>query len=127
MRDLSELNINEGGKPVCRPAPTRSMVEEFERQFELKLPPEYLALLAHANGGHPELDSFLRVGGPSADGWAVNRFYHLDVDTASTDGLWWNMRVWRPVLGIHALPIANTGGGDVFFRELPNHSVGIVP
>jgi hypothetical protein len=43
MRDLFELNINEGGKSVGRPAPTKELVREFEVKFAIKLPEDYRA------------------------------------------------------------------------------------
>ncbi len=64
MRNLSELNINERGKPVGRVAPSDRMIDAFESHFGLKLPTDYIILLRYANGGHPELDSFEPVGRP---------------------------------------------------------------
>lgn len=118
MRDLSELNINEGGVPVARTAPDESVIAEFEREFGVVVPGELLALLRHSNGGHPELDAFLPENGDPTDAWAVDRFHHLTDDKESTGGMWANARVWRPVLGVHALPFATTGGGDEFFLDL---------
>lgn len=118
MRDLAELNINEGGRPVNRPAPTDDVISSFETRYGVVLPKEYLRLLRYSNGGHPELDSIEPVGRPGAARWAVNRFYHLDGDTASTAGLWSAMERWRPELGKNAIPIAEDGGGNQFFLDL---------
>ena len=41
MRNLSELNIDEGGKPVTRPAPTKDMVDAFQAHWGLVIPEEY--------------------------------------------------------------------------------------
>lgn len=119
MRDLSELNINEGGKPVQRPAPTRKAIEAFQTHFGITLPEEYLHLLRHSNGGHPELDSVEPIGRPGAARWSVNRFYHLDDnDKVSTTSLWVVAERWCSMLGKDALPFAADGGGNQFFLDL---------
>ena len=64
MRDLSELNINDGGEQVQRSAPARDVVEAFQAQFDVALPLDYLRLLSYSNGGHPELDSIEPIGRP---------------------------------------------------------------
>jgi len=114
MRNLSELNINEGGEPVTRPAPTKDVINAFQARFGLVLPEEYLRILRHSNGGHPELDAVE----PIAAGWAINHFYHLDDDRTSTRSLWFATEEWRSVLGKNALPFAESGGGDPFFLDL---------
>lgn len=118
MRDLSELNINEGGRPVNRSAPSNETVSAFQSQFGLTLPEDYLRLLHYSNGGHPELDSIQPVDRPEAARWAVNRFYHLDEDKTSKTSLWEAMNRWRGILGKEALPFAADGGGNQFFLDL---------
>lgn len=117
MRDLSELNINEGGRPVERPAPSRSVIEAFERHFGLRLPLNYVALLEYANGGHPELDTFGLNREPDAAHWAVNWFFHLDDDKGSVSSLWTATEKWQRILGKKALPFALDGGGNPFFLD----------
>jgi SMI1 / KNR4 family (SUKH-1) len=118
MRDLSELNINEGGEPVRRPAPAEGMIQAFQAHFEILLPPDYLILLRHSNGGHPELDTIKPVGRPGTSEWAVSKFYHLDGDKTSHTSLWAAMAEWRRVLGNTALVFAADGGGNQFFLDL---------
>jgi hypothetical protein len=120
VRDLSELNINERGKPVTREAPSDEVIDAFERHFGLKLPTNYVGLLRHANGGHPELDSFEPTGRLDAARWAVNRFYHLDDDKNSPSSLWMATEKWRPILGKDALPFASDGGGNQFILDVKN-------
>lgn len=117
MRDLDELNINEGGKPVNRLAPTKDLIDAFQARFAVTLPKEYLWLLEHSNGGHPELDSIEPVGRPGAARWTVNRFYHLDDDRVSTASLWVVTERWRSKLGKDALPFAGDAGGNQFFLD----------
>jgi len=118
VRDLTELNINEGGRPVGRPTPTDREIAAFERHFNLKLPTDHIALLLFANGGHPELDLIEPVGRPDAASWSVDRLYHLNDDRASHLGLWKATEVWRPILGPNALPFADDGCGNPFFLDL---------
>jgi hypothetical protein len=118
MRDLSELNINEGGHKVRRPPPTLAHVRAFEHHFGVSLPDDYIQLLRHSNGGHPEVDSFAPLAAPDASRWSVNRFYHLDDDTASTTSLWLATERWRPIIGRLAIPFASDGGGNQFFLDL---------
>jgi hypothetical protein len=126
MRDLSELKLNEGGKPMARPAPSAEVIQAFQACYGLTLPNDYLTLLHHSNGGHPKLDSIKPIGGrPGATGWAVNRFYHLDHDRTSTGSLWRAMEIWRPILGDQALPIATDGGGNLFFIDLRTASAAV--
>jgi hypothetical protein len=115
MRDLSELNINQGGTPTNRPPPTPAEEEAFERHFGLKLPGSYRALLRFANGGHPALDSIEAMPGSPGDIWSVNAFFYLNQQKEESGNLWKETEKWRKVLGQEALPIANDGGGNVFF------------
>ena len=118
MRNLSELNINEVGNPVRRSPPTSDVVDAFQAHFGIALPEDYLKLLRHSNGGHPELDSIQPVGRSGAARWAVNRFYHLDDDRISNSSLWVAIGRWRHILGASALPFAVDGGGNQFFFDL---------
>jgi SMI1 / KNR4 family (SUKH-1) len=118
MRDLHELNLNEGGRPVTRRAPTAKEITAFEAEHGVSLPGAYLRLLRHANGGHPELDSFLPVdAADAADRWQVNSFYFLDADTEHPESLWRVTRRWRPVLGPHRIPVAQDGGGNQVYLD----------
>ena len=117
MRSLSELNINERGKRVERRPPSDEVIHAFETRFGIKLPKEYLSLLRHSNGGHPELDS-IEVPGKSGTRWAVNRFYFLDEDRVATGSLWVAMEKWQKILGKDTLPFAADGGGNQFFLDL---------
>ena len=85
MRDLGELNINEGGYPVDRVAPSYGALSKFEQALSVDLPADYKALLRFSNGGHPQLDSFDTEDGQ----WSINRFYHLTSDVEDVGGLWW--------------------------------------
>jgi hypothetical protein len=118
MRDLSELNINVGGKRVERAVPSDEQVREFQEHFDITLPSEYLRLLRYSNGGHPELNSIQPAGRPEATRWAIDKFYYLSSDRNSDETLWGAMDVWRAILGKNALPFAEDGGGNQFFLDL---------
>ena len=118
MRDLAELNINQGGLPVSRSPPSPAVVAAFEREFGITIPTELLALLRHSNGGHPELDLYKPPTWTSDYMWAVNHFHFLNDDKGAIEGVWRTTAEWRHVLGATALPFADTGGGDEFFLDL---------
>ena len=111
MRDLSELNLNEGGDPVRRKAPTEAQIEEFEAEFRVVLHHEYLAFLRQSNGGHPELDAFCPSGSKSQTLWGVSDFYYLNEDRTSFGGLWRQMKSWQQVIPENMIPIASDQGG----------------
>ena len=115
MRNLHELNINEGGEPVRRPPPSDAALGHFERRFGLSVPDDLVQLLKFSNGGHPELNAL------DADGeFAVDTIYHLaeEEEDDDTESLEFATEQWRPILGIHALPFARDGGGNQFFLDL---------
>jgi hypothetical protein len=118
MRDIAELHINEGGLPVTRSAPSAEVIAAFEQEFGITIPAELIALLRHSNGGHPELDLYSPPTCDSDYKWAVNHFHFLDEDKGAIEGMWRTTAEWRHILGAHALPFANTGGGDEFFLDL---------
>jgi hypothetical protein len=119
MRDLAELNLNEGGEPVSRPPPSAQQIAQFQSEFGITLPRAYLSLLAYSNGGHPELDTLMPDGAP-ADGYypAINDFYYLTDDRDSMSGLWREQRHVRPILGNCVLVFARDGGDNQFFLNL---------
>jgi hypothetical protein len=118
MRDFSELNINEGGRRIERDAPSSEVICAFQDHFGIILPDEYLKMLRHSNGGHPELDSIKPINRPEAARWAVDHFYFLDNDKTSCESLWAAMKEWRRVLGEGSLPFAEDGGGNQFLFDL---------
>lgn len=121
MRDLKELNLNEGGKPVPWPRPTAEQVREFEERFGVRLPDEYLSLLRYSNGGHPEKDSFRPAGATEDVLWGVNRFYHLTDDHTDLEGLWRATEEWQSVIGKKLVPVANDAGGNQLVLAFDRH------
>lgn len=122
MRDLHEINMNEGGKPVGRNPPTAAQVSEFQSHFGVVLPESYLIFLKHSNGGHPERNAYLPKGCAEDHLWGVNRFYYLNDDKAGVDGLWNATQAWRNALRKDIVPIADDGGGNrilLSFAESP--------
>jgi hypothetical protein len=114
MRDLAQLNINDGGRFVLRQPPSDETFADFEETFGISLPEGLKFLLRVANGGHPELDS---VGGASGQ-YSVNRFYYLAPEDRGPESLWYAAVHWRPILGDRAVPFADDGGGNQFFLDL---------
>jgi hypothetical protein len=112
MRDVRELNINEGGRPVQRPAPTNEQIAAFEARFGLELPEEYLLLLQASNGGHPEVDSFRPVRTAETGFWGVNRFYHLADNKTDPEGVWFATEEWQAATQRKLVSVANDGSGN---------------
>jgi hypothetical protein len=124
MRDLSELNINEGGRPVSRPPPTPEDISRIEELVGAKLPSEYVAFLIFSNGGHPELDVIAVNGAPR---WGVDRFFHVSSDAGSALNIFWNYHAFRRTgIDKSVLPIAANGGGDLFCLDLSEAGDGKV-
>jgi len=121
MRNLDELNVNEGGRPVARLPATDEQLQQFETKHGLVLPAGLRQLLRHSNGGHPELDTIRAVG--SGDSFSVSRFHHLDGD--GTGSLAYAIRHWSPILGHNLLPFAGDGGGNQFVVDLRDGAVAI--
>ncbi len=118
MRNISELNVNENGKPVSRISPSAEIISQFQSRFGVILPETYIELLRQVNGGHPELDSIQPIGRPNAARWGVNRFYHLDEDKTSATSLWNVTEKWREILCENAIAFASDGGGNQFFLDM---------
>jgi cell wall assembly regulator SMI1 len=114
MRNLVQLRINEGGRPVLRLPPSVTTIELFERTYKVELPVGIRKLLAISNGGHPELDSIKGQHGE----FAIDTFYHLPKDDRGPESFWYAIDHWRPILGAKALPFASDGGGNQFFIDL---------
>jgi hypothetical protein len=117
MRDLNEINVNEGGVPVSRPAPTAQDIKQFETAYGLSLPESYLQFLRHANGGHPELNCFLPLGASADNRWSIDVFYHLGPDQEEPNNIWLMTQRWRSVLGESVVPIAQDGGGNQVYLD----------
>lgn len=122
MRPLTELYIDTGTGETRGRSPSSAAIHAFESWFGHKLPEEYLQLLAHANGGSPELSAVVPTGKTINESWDVDHFYSLDEDEKSEHCLWRIYREWRKVLGNQLLPFASDGGGNQFcldFRDTP--------
>lgn len=123
MRDLKELNINEGGEPVTKPAPSPEEVRKFMDHFGVLLPEEYINLLSFANGGCPEIDSFTYLDGRGKS--AINSFYRLTPDQTDLYGIWRRTEYLRKVLSeaniaSNVVAIAENGGADDIFLDMSN-------
>jgi len=112
MRNLDELNVNECGHPVTRKPPTAAQIAEFQSNFGVTLPDEYLVFLRHSNGGHPERDSFRPKGLAEDVSWGVGRFYFLSDDHNDLEGLWAASNEWRWALHSNIVPIGDDDGGN---------------
>ena len=113
MRNLEEINVNEMGRPVGRPSPPEDAIRSLESLVGASLPVTYKIFLNHANGGHPELDSFVPdCAANSYDRWAVDRFYAVGLSESATQGIEWAIRSYASSLPAQCLPIACDAGGN---------------
>ena len=126
MRDLAEINLNDGGRPVTRPAPTSAEIAAVEDLIGRRLPSDYLAALAHSNGGHPELDTFPVTLGGVEQTWSLDTLFHLGPDVDSSDNVIGayrrRPRDWPPEI----VPIGDDGGGDLLALDLTDAGSGRV-
>ena len=109
MRNLEELNINQGGQRVTREPPSVAAISAFEREFGLEIPGQLLDVLQFSNGGHPELDSYNPSGTDDVNSFGINTFYFLTEDQQAPYNLWEAVRVWRPYIGENRLPFQHDG------------------
>jgi hypothetical protein len=126
MRDLNELNINEGGKPVTRPRPTPDQISFVEDLVGTKLPPSYIAFLMFSNGGHPELDTFRFEAQGFLQEWGVDVFFYISSDIDSTENIVWNYEHRWSDAPKGILPIADDGGGNLICLDLTEPGSGKV-
>ena len=112
MRDLHEINMNEGGMPVLRKPPTSAEVSAFESHFGVVLPDDYVAFLRHSNGGHPEKNAYRPSGSIESALWGVSRFYYLANEESEPEGVWSATKSWRRELPMPVIAIGNDGGGN---------------
>lgn len=118
MRDLNELNINEGGKPVTRPQPTSDQISFVESLIGVKLPASYTEFLTFSNGGHPELDTFYFEIEGLQDEWNVNYFFCISSNPNAYGDVVWNYKRYQTMIPEKVLPIADDGSGNLICLDL---------
>lgn len=123
MRDLRELNINEGGLPVSRAAPADRDFHRLEALAQVTLPGSYKALLRFANGGHPELSTFV-VDNQGSE-WSVSRFFRVSSDDGP-NSVFWALSTHSTVLPARRLPIGQDGGGNLFVLNFDTNPPSVV-
>ena len=117
MRDLNELNLNEGGRRVAALPPTAHQLAVVEQLVGATLPETYIRFLQFSNGGHPERNLFEIERDGQRFGWGVNSFFHIASDVETTDDVGdvvWNYHHRWPGTPRELLPIARDGGGNLF-------------
>jgi hypothetical protein len=124
MRNLRELNINEGGELVTLPPPSPEQIALVEQAVGKCLPTSYVEFLRFSNGGHPELDTFRIESGGKQYEWGVDRFFHISDDLDSTEDVMWNYRNLPGDPPRTLLPIGCDGGGNLIFLDLSEDGDG---
>lgn len=118
MRDLNELNINKGGRPVTRPQPTPDQISFVENLIGATLPCSYIALLMFSNGGHPQVDTFYVEVEGSREEWSISHFFHISSDLNSTENVVWNYKHRWSGAPQGIVPIADDGIGNLICLDL---------
>lgn len=126
MRNLHELNINKGGRPVDTPAPTASQIAHVESLVGAPLPGAYIGLLMFSNGGHPELSSAHFIFEGKAESWGVNDFFRISTNPNSTGDVVWNYNNRWSGAPRSMLPIGNDGMGSIICLDLSESDYGSV-
>ena len=97
MRDLADLTLkyypDDASSPVYAEPPTARVIKEFEENFRVNLPLDYVSFLTQANGGNPTVDTFdyiASTGECVQDADQVGEFFSLTADRKDEDqwGVW---------------------------------------
>ena len=94
------------------------LVREFEANFAIKLPEEYLLLLKHSHGGGRSSTPYsLSMGETSVFGRLIGS--NFSMDRRIIPKIYGRRpRTGDLLLGDKAVPFAENGGGDQFFLDL---------
>lgn len=119
--NIARLNINVGGRPTPGFGGDAAAFLELGRLVGGDLPPSYIELVRHADGGHPEVGSCYPQGvQPGGELFDLDCFYALANPAVE------NVRDvharWGGILGSGMLPLGRDGGGNqvyVSLRETP--------
>jgi hypothetical protein len=125
MRKLEDVGLRARWRGQY-PLPTDSQIQQFEAEFGLNLPEDYVRFLKYLNGGRrPRLAHYVDPASGGIEG--VEEFYGLgskEADDAArrpnsrlwdAGNLWGETRMLRDVFGIQGVPFAGDGGGNRLF------------
>lgn len=116
MRPIAELNLSHIISP-----PGEEEIKELERLIGFKLPQDYLNLINHINGAHPELDTFTTEDGLE---FAINNFFAVGGKPDMGSVIWNYFNSWEGTPK-EFLPIARDGGDNVLLLHLENGSIWV--
>lgn len=116
MMNLSELNINCGGKLVAGFTGNSVVFDELGRLVGGVLPVAYVEFIRGADGGHPEVGCFQVSSGNTENIFEVDWFY--SVANPDLESIQSALEGFGAVLGPGALPIGRDGGGNQFYLLL---------
>jgi hypothetical protein len=127
MRDLEELNINDGtGKPVTRRPPTPDQISFIEELVGTRIPQSYIEFLKFSNGGCAELDTFYYEFEGIERRESVDTFFHISTDCGSSGDVAWEYKHRWNGIPEQFLPIACNGLGDLICLDLTGPGGGRV-
>lgn len=113
MRNLAELNLNIGGKPVMRKPPSQKALSLLADLTKMPVEKDYIKFLMQSNGGHPQLNAFVPECNSQENVWSVDMFYHVDEDEIEHHhSVFKVLRDWKSQLRKGELPIGCDGGNN---------------
>lgn len=113
MVNITDLNINCGGKPVAGFTGSSAAFDELEGLVGGALPAAYVDFIRSADGGHPEVCCFPVPGSDPENIVEVDWFY--SVANPELESIKSALEGFGALLGSEALPIGRDGGGNQFY------------
>lgn len=108
--------MNANGKPSRGFCEGSAIFEEIGSRIGGALPASYVDFIRVADGGHPEIGSFLVPGGSPDNFFEINWFYSFSDQRVENIGA--AIDRWGDALGDGALPFGKDGGGNQIYLNL---------
>jgi len=113
------VEISDSGTSI-----TENEINEFEKTYDVSIPPEYFTFLLENNGGRPKPSDFLIPGkeGEESEWVSIARF--LGIGVSQTNSLEYVLRVFKYRLPSDIFPIARDPGGNLICISTNPHNLG---
>lgn len=113
--NITRLNINVHGITVPGFGGNERLFDQIGGLVGASLPEDYISFIRTADGGHPELDTF--VLNPETDSaFGVDAFYSFS--NPAVENIKTAIERWGRTLGKKMLPIGHDGGDNQFYLNL---------
>ena len=114
--NIARLNVNVNGKVSNGFGGDSDIFEKIESRIGGRLPVEYVNFIRVADGGHPEIGSFLVPGSHPDNFFDIDWFYSFDDQRIENISV--AIDRWGNELGSGTLPIGKDGGGNQIYLNL---------